>query len=125
MGETSSTSRRLDRLADRLAVLAARRARPAGGFVSQPEPRSIGLYTRGKQIVAGNILLAGHLAEAPGTLLWDIAGPDAFVTEAQGFAWLDDLAALGTKDALARAQDWTWGWIARYGKGKGPGWTPD
>ncbi|MES2549089.1 MAG: heparinase II/III family protein, partial [Pseudomonadota bacterium] len=106
-------------------MLAARRARPAGGFVSQPEPRSIGLYTRGKQIVAGNILLAGHLAEAPGTLLWDIAGPDAFVTEAQGFAWLDDLAALGTKDALARAQDWTWGWIARYGKGKGPGWTPD
>jgi uncharacterized heparinase superfamily protein len=125
VGGTSGTSKRFDRLADRLAVLAARRARPAGGFVSQPEPRSIGLYTRGKQLVSGNILLAGHLAEAPGVPLWDIAAPEAFQAEAQGFGWLDDLAALGTKAAMARAQDWTWGWIDRYGRGKGPGWTPD
>jgi uncharacterized heparinase superfamily protein len=125
VGNPSSTSKRFDRLADRLAVLAARRARPAGGFVSQPEPRSIGLYTRGKQLVLGNILLAGHLAEAPGVSLWDINAPEGFVTEAQGFAWLDDLAALGTKEAVARAQDWTWGWIERYGRGKGTGWTPD
>ena len=107
----SNTSKRLDRLADRLAVLAARRARPAGGFVSQPEPRSIGLYTRGKQLLSGNILLAGHLAEAPGVSLWDVAAPGGFAAEAQGFGWLDDLAALGTKEAQARAQDWTWGWI--------------
>jgi uncharacterized heparinase superfamily protein len=126
VGGTSGTSKRFDRLADRLAVLAARRARVAGGFVSQPEPRSIGLYTRGKQLVSGNVLLAGHLAEAPGGSLWDIAVPDrAFAEEAQGFGWLDDLAALGTKDAHARAQDWTWGWIARFGGGRGPGWTPD
>ena len=125
MGSTGSTSKRFDRLADRLAVLAARRARPAGGFVSQPEPRSIGLYTRGKQLVLGNILLAGHLAEAPGVPLWDIVVPEGFVAEAQGFGWLDDLAALGTKEAVARAQDWTWDWIDRYGRGKGPGWTPD
>lgn len=126
MGSISNTSKQFDRLADRLAVLAAQRARPAGGFVSQPEPRSIGLYTRGKQLVAGNILLAGHLAEAPGLSLWDIAPPDAaFAAEAHGFAWLDDLAALGTKEAQVRAQDWTWGWIDRYGRGRGPGWTPD
>ncbi len=125
MGNPGNTSKRLDRLANKLAVLAARRARPAGGFVSQPEPRSIGLYMRGKQLVAGNILLAGHLAEAPGRSLWDFSAPDAFIAEAQGFAWLDDLAALGTRDAVARAQDWTWGWIDRYGMGRGPGWTPD
>ncbi|HLQ18447.1 MAG TPA: heparinase II/III family protein [Tabrizicola sp.] len=126
MGSISNTSKQFDRLADRLAVLAARRARPAGGFVSQPEPRSIGLYTRGKQLVTGNILLAGHLAEAPGQSLWDITAPDAaFAAEAHGFGWLDDLAALGTKEAQARAQDWTWGWIERYGRGRGPGWTPD
>lgn len=125
MGNPKGTSKRFDRLADRLAVLVARRARPAGGFVSQPEPRSIGLYTRGKQLVTGNILLAGYLAEAPGVALWDIAAPEGFQADAQGFAWLDDLAALGTKEAVARAQDWTWGWIDRYGRGKGPGWTPD
>lgn len=126
VGSTSGTSKRFDRLADRLAVLAARRARPAGGFVSQPEPRSIGVLTRGKQLVAGNILLAGHLAEAPGLSLWQIAAPDAgFAAEAHGFAWLDDLAALGTREAQRRAQDWTWDWIARYGRGRGPGWTPD
>jgi uncharacterized heparinase superfamily protein len=45
--------------------------------------------------------------------------------EAQGFGWLDDLAALGTKEAQARAQDWTWDWIDRFGGGRGPGWTPD
>ena len=125
MGGSGNTSKRLDRLADRLAVLSAQRARPAGGFVSQPEPRSIGLYTRGKQLLSGTILMAGHLAEAPGTLLWDIAAPAGFASEAHGFAWLDDLAALGGKTAQTRAQEWTWGWIDRYGRGKGPGWTPD
>lgn len=126
MGGTSNTSKRLDRLADRLAVFAARRARAAEGFVSQPEPRSIGTHSRGAQLVSGNVLLAGHLAEAPDVPLWDIAAPDAaFIAEAQGFGWLDDLAALGTRAAQARAQDWTWGWIERYGRGKGPGWAAD
>jgi uncharacterized heparinase superfamily protein len=113
-------------LADRLATFAVRKGRAAAGFVSPPEPRSIGLYARGKQLVAGNIHLAGHLAEAPGLSLWDIAVEDPdFIAEAQGFAWLDDLAALGTKEAQARAQDWTWGWIERHGKGIGPGWALD
>ncbi|MBA3910679.1 MAG: heparinase [Rhodobacter sp.] len=117
---------RFGRLADRLAALAARKARPAGGFVSQPEPRSIGIYARGKQLVAGNILLAGHLAEAPDQSLWGITMPNLeFQMEAQGFVWLDDLAAFGTAAARTRAQDWTWDWIARYGNGRGPGWTPD
>ena len=126
MGGTGNMSGRFDRLADRLAMLAARRAKAAGGFVSQPEPRSIGQVTRGRQLVQGTILLAGHLVEAPHGQLWDIDAPDrAFAEEAHGFAWLDDLAALGTREARARAQDWTWDWIARYGRGRGPGWTPD
>jgi uncharacterized heparinase superfamily protein len=113
------------RLADRYAALAAGRAKPATGFVSQPEPRSIGLYARGKQLTAGNILLAGTLIEAPGLSLWDLAPDPAFVAEAQGFGWLDDLAAYGTPAAVRLAQDWTWDWIARHGTGIGPGWTPD
>ena len=125
MGGSRTPTERLGHWADRLAALAARRVRPAGGFVSQPEPRSFGLFARGKQLVDGNILLAGHLAEAPETSLWDLSPDPAFVAEAQGFAWLDDLAALGSGPARKRAKDWTWGWIARYGTGKGPGWTPD
>ena len=126
MSGKTSASVRLTRLADRYAAFAARRAKPAAGFISQPEPRSIGLYARGKQMMAGNILLAGHLAEAPNAFLWDIHAPDpAFQAEAQGFSWLDDLAALGTPVARARAQDWTWGWIARHGSGAGVGWSPD
>lgn len=126
MSGTDGTERGRDRLANRLAAWAARRADPATAFVSMPEPRSMGLYARGKQIVSGNILLAGHLAQAPGALLWDVPPPDpAFAAEAQGFAWLDDLAALGTPPARKLAQDWTWDWIARFGMGRGPGWTPD
>jgi uncharacterized heparinase superfamily protein len=126
VGSNHKAQERFGRLADRLAAFAARRMRPAGGFTTPPEPRSIGVYARGKQLVAGNILLAGHLAEAPDTQLWDIPVTDpAFQAEAQGFAWLDDPAAFGTTDARKRAQDWTWGWIARYGTGRGPGWAPD
>ena len=113
-------------LPDRLAAWAARRTVPATGLVSQPDPRSIGLYARGKQLLSGNILLAGFLAEAPGKDLWDIPPPDpAFGAEAQGFSWMDDLAALGTPAARTLARDWTSGWIDRYGAGTGPGWTPD
>ncbi len=126
MGGKISASGLRAGFADRYAAFAARRAKPAAGFVSQPEPRSIGLYARGKQLVAGNILFSGHLAEAPGAMLWEIVAPDpAFHAEAQGFSWLDDLAAFGTPAARSRAQDWTWGWIDRYSAGTGPGWTPD
>ncbi len=111
---------------NRLAARRAARAAPAAGFVSQPEPRTIGLYARGKQLVAGNFLFAGHLVEAPGTAIWDIAPPSpAFGAELQGYAWLDDLAAVGDPAARKRAQDWTFGWIERYGRGTGPGWSPD
>ena len=111
---------------NRRAARRAGRAAPATGFVSPPEPRTIGLYARGKQLVAGNFLFAGHLVEAPGVEIWDIACPSPeFEADLQGFAWLDDLAAVGDAAAKKRAQDWTFGWIARHGGGQGPGWTPD
>ena len=89
--------------ADWRAHRAARRARPAKGFVSQPEPRSIGSYARGKQIMAGTILLAGVLVDSPEQSLWDNDDPE-FGAEAQGFGWLDDLAAYDTPEARRRAQ---------------------
>lgn len=113
-------------LGNRLAMWRARRSPAALGFVSQPEPRSIGLYARGRQLVAGNFLLGGQLTEAPGTAIWDVAVADPLpALQRHGFVWLDDLAALGDQAARARAQEWTWDWIARYGAGQGPGWTPD
>ncbi len=111
---------------NRKAARQARRAAPASGFVSQPEPRTIGQFARGKQLIAGNFLFSGQLVEAPGVLLWDLPPPDSmFADEAHGFGWLDDLAAVGDGAARKRAQDWTFGWIATYGPGRGPGWSPD
>jgi uncharacterized heparinase superfamily protein len=104
----------------------AGRAAPATAFVSSPEPRTIGQYAKGRQLIAGNFLFAGHLIEAPDRTIWDIAAEDApFVEALHGFGWLDDLAAVGDRKAAERAQAWVWDWIARYERGKGPGWTPD
>ncbi len=126
MTERDGIAARRTQALHRLHARWAGLTRPAKGFVSQPEPRSIGLFARGRQLVAGNFLFSGHLIEAPDLAIWDIQIPDpAFEDEVQGFAWLDDLAAVGDGAARKRAQDWTWGWIARYGRGQGPGWTPD
>lgn len=112
----------MDRVHARLSGLSG----GAAGFVSQPEPRTIGSFARGRQLLAGNFLFGGFLIEGPGRSPWDLPTPDSrFQEELHGFAWLDDLAAVGDATARTRAQDWTFDWIARYGRGRGPGWTPD
>ena len=94
--------------------------------MSQPEPRTIGSFARGRQLIGGNLLFAGSLVEAPDTLLWDVKAPDlAYEADRHGFGWLDDLAAVGDMQARQRAQEWVLGWIAQHGRGTGPGWTPD
>ncbi|MEM5520498.1 heparinase II/III family protein [Sulfitobacter sp. AS59] len=99
----------------------------AKGFVSSPEPRTIGSFARGRQLIAGNLLFSGTLIQAPDAVsLWDVAIPDQeFAEELHGFAWLDDLAAVGDLKARETAQRWLWGWIDQFGKGRGIGWTPD
>ncbi len=110
----------------RLANQRAMRGPAATGFVSQPEPRSFGSVARGRQLMAGNFLFAGFLVEAPGTAIWDLEMPaPRFERDLHGFVWLDDLAALGTPEARARAQDWLRLWIKRFGDGAGPGWAPE
>ena len=59
----------LSALGDRLAALFAFGGRAATGFVSQPEPKTIGSHARGRQLLAGNFLFAGRLVEAPGQLI--------------------------------------------------------
>jgi uncharacterized heparinase superfamily protein len=112
----------MNRLRARLSTLSA----PATGLVSQPEPRTIGSFARGRQISAGNFLFAGYLVEAPDTAIWDLPMPDlTFEQELHGFTWIDDLAAAGDGAANTRQRTWTHAWIARFGRGTGPGWTPD
>ncbi|MDA5092725.1 heparinase II/III family protein [Aliiroseovarius sp. KMU-50] len=113
-------------IANRWHAWRATRAAAATGFVSQPEPRTIGSFARGKQLVAGNCLFAGHLVNAPGVSLWDVPPPSIeFSKELQGFVWLDDLASFGDFEARQLAQEWILGWIDQFGPGKGPGWSPD
>jgi len=126
MSESESWSARHTRLMHRVHARMTARARAATAFVSQPEPRTIGSFNRGRQLIAGNLMFAGHLIESRDAMLWDLEAPDqAFIEQIHGFAWLDDLASVGDMKAREVAQRWLWGWIARYGRGGGPGWTPD
>ncbi|MXU66482.1 heparinase [Rhodobacteraceae bacterium KN286] len=95
-------------------------------FVAWPEPRTIGSYTSGLQLLAGNFQFAGRLVEAPRTPIWEVESPSPeFTAEMNGFAWLDDLIIAGDAKARRQARVWVNDWIRRYGKGQGPGWTPE
>lgn len=123
---TDSWAERRARLANAAHARLAAMSRPATGFVAQPEPRSFGSVARGRQLMAGNFLLAGHLVEAPGASIWDVAAPvPAFDAERHGFRWLDDLAAVPDPAARRLAKAWVGDWIERFGAGAGPGWTAD
>lgn len=96
------------------------------GFVSQPKPRSFGSQARGMQLVSGNFQFGGHLVRHPQVPIWDVPAPGrAFSNELHGFAWLDDLAAVGDGVSRKLAQNWVQMWIDRFDGGKGGGWSPD
>ncbi|WP_238475573.1 heparinase II/III family protein [Rhodophyticola sp. CCM32] len=114
------------RMQNRLAAWRAGLGQVARGFVSQPEPRTIGSDARGRQLMAGNLMFAGVLIEAPETSLWALTAPtDAFEDELHGFEWLDHLAAVADGSGRPVAQTWLSDWLTRFGHGSGPGWTPD
>ncbi len=126
MSHYSRISTNGTRFLNRWYAYRARRQPSATGFVSQPEPRTIGSFARGRQLVAGNLLFAGYLLESQTTGLWEVDAPDqAFDAERHGFAWLDDLAAVGDLNARKKAQTWVWGWIEAHGTGGSIGWSPD
>lgn len=114
------------REARRLRVFLAHPGRGVRAFVSHPQPQAIGPYPKGRQIMAGNLLFAGALVEHPeSTPVWAVDPPsDAFAKALHSFEWLEDIAAIGDTAARETAQAWTLDWIARFGTGKGPGWTP-
>lgn len=114
------------RAAHRWAAWRAGFGQQMQGFLWQPEPRFPGSDVRGRQFLAGNFRLGGALVEAAGQSPWDIASPtDGFEDALHGFVWLDDLAAITGGGGRATAQTWLSDWLARYGTGKGPSWTPD
>lgn len=106
----------------------AQRAKPRNipeKFDHYPEPRSIGTFETGQKLMEGQFEFAGNLVETSAQSIWSISTPNAaFSAELQGFSWLDDLAAVGNKEARQLAQDWVRGWIRYYGDGSGTGWTP-
>lgn len=115
-----------DRVMNRLEARLSGWARPITAFVSQPEPKTIGSYARGRQLMAGNFLFSGYLVEAKDSSIWDITRPnDAFDETLHGFGWLDDLAAVGDSGARELALRWFLQWVDRFGKGTGPGWKPE
>ncbi len=121
-GWSARRARWMNRFHARLSTFAS----PATGFVSQPEPRTIGSFARGRQLMAGNFVFAGHLVEAPGKSIWELAAPDPeFDAALHGFTWLDDLAAVGDLASRQLAQNWLNGWIGKYGRGTGRGWSPE
>ena len=126
MAQRVSWSQRMSSWLNRWHARRTAKTRPPTGFLSQPEPRTIGRFIKGQQLVAGQVLLAGHLVELDEQSIWDVPQPSPGFTDAlQGFGWMDDLAALGDRSARDTAQDWTFEWIERYRDGSGPGWTPE
>ncbi len=127
MSETRSFAARKVHFLNRWHARRAGRLKArAVGFVSSPEPRTIGSFAKGRQLLAGNFLFAGHLLEQKDADIWSLRPPNAdFQQELHGFAWLDDLAAVGDISARDVSRKWLWSWIERYGRGMGPGWTPD
>ncbi len=108
---------------DRLVARLLARGQGPGVLIAQPEPRGTGQFARGQQMLAGNFLMAGELVQAAGQVPFAATTPEA-VDALHGFGWLDDLAAVGNRDARKLAQQGLADWLARYGHGQGPGWVP-
>jgi len=123
--QTNSWRARRRRFLHRVHARRAAVAEITTTFKTPPEPRIIGQIVRGQQLINGHFLFSGLNIESPDKAIWTIAAnnPDV-MDELQGCGWLDDLAAVGDKEASARAQTWVFDWINRFGDGEDAGWTP-
>jgi len=65
MSRSETLSGRRTRLLNRFYARLSRKQKAATGFVSQPEPRTIGSFARGRQLIAGNLLFAAPSRNLP------------------------------------------------------------
>jgi len=108
----------------RFTSLKSLRAAPRS-FLHHPEPRAIGSFVRGEQLLAGQFIFAGRRLEGLGNSIWNLRPPSvAFLEATQSFGWLDDLAAIGDGAARKLAQKWLLEWIEGFGSGTSIGWEP-
>ena len=113
--------------------LRARRARLGGHCApaaALPGPILIGDADAGQNLVSGGWSALGLDMRIAPASIWDIGlaeGPVGVRLEdqRQGCLWLDDLAALGSRQARLLAQGWVQDWMGHFGGGNGPGWTPE
>ncbi len=114
---------------DRVQARRAAEVRLATTFMPGPDAAGLGSHARGQGLLSGVFAFGGEPLTAPGRAIWDVAPPAPdrrlFLAATHGFDWLGDLAAVGDTAARLRAQTWTQAWIARFGRGAGPGWPAD
>ena len=76
-----------------------------------PEPYEIGSVEKGKLLTSGNLKFHNELIKISNHSLWEIQGTDvALDYYLHGFSWLNDLAAVGSYEALKLAQEWVFHW---------------
>ena len=79
--------------------------------MSYPEPYEIGSVEKGKLLTSGNLKFHNELIKISNHSLWEIQGTDvALDYYLHGFSWLNDLAAVGSYEALKLAQKWVFDW---------------
>ncbi len=102
------------------------RGKSARAFISQPIVHNVGSAQKGLQLADGNFLVAGYLIRDPDEPIWNIEADNlTFQKKAQGFFWLDHLAANGSVDCCLTAREWFANWLVRFGDGHSFAWTPE
>ena len=111
---------------DRAAALRCGLSRPRTALAAPPPSAAAGSARRGARLLEGALAFAGGAIGPAGPEFWR-TGPHSreFAARLHGFEWLDDLAAVGGPQARAAAQELVAAWIARHGRGFGPGWSAE
>ncbi|MEO0360616.1 MAG: heparinase II/III family protein, partial [Pseudomonadota bacterium] len=112
---------------DRLAARVAGIGGAPASLVFTPGVFQIGDASVAARLAAGRLRLAGvevDLGDAADP--WDVAPPTPeWEASLHGFDWLDHYAASGAPWVREALAGWIHAWIARCGRGAGPGWKAE